>query len=324
MLTAEQQAVRATGIGGSEIAAVCGLNPWMRPIDVWERKVGRAPPFEETFNTERGRFLEDGLRRWYRERAELRLGRGLDVRPCVDEAGRPTTLRHEKHSIVVATPDGLVCDARTGDLLRVLELKSPNWRTADEWGEPGTDDVPIYYVTQAIWEMSVTAARVADVAPLIDGDLLNYVVDYSEPLFGELFERANRFWVDHVLTGTPPPPDGSDSYGEHIARRFPRTNGNLLIAAPEDDAIAKELQSARAAKDEAERRYNELRQKLELRIGDNDGIAGPDWKVTFREQKGRSSLDQKALAAEAPELVARHTKQGKSFRSFRPTFSQEK
>ncbi len=314
-LTVEQQAIRATAVGGSEVAAVCGLNPWMRPIDVFLRKTGQAPPDETSHHLERGHFLEAGLRDWYRTKVERLRGAPVTVRPG-------NTWRHDKHERVVATPDGLVYSAN-GDLERVLELKSPGFRTADDWGEPGTDDVPLYYVTQAIWEMAVTGTKLADVAPLIDGDLLIYTVTYNDAVFGELLERVNRFWRDYVVTGTPPPPDGSESYSEHIARRFPHTNGDLLIATPEDEALAKALQVARAAKDANELRYNELRQKMELRIGPNDGIAGAGWKITFREQKGRSGLDQKALAAEAPELVAKHTKQGKSFRSFRPTFSKD-
>lgn len=31
---------RRTGIGGSDVAAVLGLNPWKTPLDVWNDKLG--------------------------------------------------------------------------------------------------------------------------------------------------------------------------------------------------------------------------------------------------------------------------------------------
>ena len=313
-LTAEQHAIRATGIGGSEIADVAGLGRYSRSINIWERKTGRAPPDAPTHHMLRGQYLEGGMRDWYSQ--------------IVNELRGPTSVlpgkteRHPEHKLVVATPDGLVFPNQ-GALERVLELKSPGFRTADQWGEPGTDEVPIEYVAQTTWEMAVTGAQLADVGALIDGDLRIYTVAYSPSLFEALLERAERWWRDYVVADTPPPPDGSESYSDHLARRFPRSNGDLLIATPEDDALAAALREARDAKDRAESRYEELRQRLQARIADADGLAGTGWKITWREQKGRSSLDQKALAAEAPELVAKHTKQGKSFRVFRPTFSKE-
>ena len=43
-MTNEQRAAwlkgRRTGIGGSDVAAVLGLNPWKTPLDVWNDKLG--------------------------------------------------------------------------------------------------------------------------------------------------------------------------------------------------------------------------------------------------------------------------------------------
>lgn len=314
MLTPEQQEIRATGIGGSEIAAVAGLSPWMRKIDVWERKMGIAPRVD-SFHTRRGAYLEPGLRDWYT--AVVRELRGDSVR--VTSCG---TLRHGAFDRVLATPDGLVYDG--ANLERVLEIKSPGWRTADHWGEPGTDQVPLYYVPQATWEMACAGVELADFWVLSGDDASIYTVPYDTGLFGDLLEIAQRFWRDHIETRRPPDPDGSDSYSEHLARRFARpTRSELLVASPEDDRLAQEYRAAREAREAAELREKTLRQQLELRIGDAEGLVGAGWKITHREQRGRKSLDTKALAAEAPDLVAKHTRDGKSFRVFRSTYQGE-
>lgn len=313
-LTSEQQAIRSTAIGGSEIAAVVGLNPWMRPIDVWERKVGVAPT-TNTGHTRRGQYLESGLLEWYRDELIARRGNTVMV-----ERGR--TMRHPTAARVVATPDGLVYDGKTLD--RVVEIKSPGWRTQEHWGEPGTDQIPLYYVPQVTWEMAVAGAPRADVWVLMGDESALYTVDYDAALFGELADAAVRFWRDHVETKRPPPPDGSDSYSEHLARRFPRPErAELLTATLEDESLASEYREAREASKRAELQEKELRQRLETRIGEAEGLTGAGWKILYRAQKGRAVVDAKAIAAEAPDLVAKHTREGAPFRVFRPTFAKE-
>ena len=58
-------AVRARGIGGSEIAAILGLDPRRDAYSVWAEKLGlvrRKPPHERM---EAGKFLEQGIAHWY-------------------------------------------------------------------------------------------------------------------------------------------------------------------------------------------------------------------------------------------------------------------
>lgn len=312
-LTVEQQEIRSTGIGSSEIAAIVGLSPWMRPIDVWERKLGLAPD-HSTQHTSRGRYLEAGLLDWYRD--ELRARRGDHVRV---ERGR--TMRHGSFARVIATPDGLVYDGDTAE--RVLEIKSPGWRTQDHWGEPGTDQIPLYYVPQVTWEMACAGVSLADAWVLLGEETALYTVAFDANLFSDLVEAAHRFWRDYVETRKPPPADGSESYGEHLKRRFPKARGEMRIATIEDDAVAQEFRTAQALLTAAEEQHALAKQRLIERIGEAEGIEGPGWRALCREQKGRASVDTKALALEAPDLVAKHTREGKPYRVLRPTFSKD-
>ena len=47
---AEWLKARRGGIGGSDVAACLGLNPWRTPVQVWEDKTGRA---EHSVQTEK-------------------------------------------------------------------------------------------------------------------------------------------------------------------------------------------------------------------------------------------------------------------------------
>lgn len=304
-LTAKQLEIRGTGIGSSEIAAVAGLSPWMRPIDVWEKKLGIAPE-ADNHNTRRGNFLEEGLRRWYAAETGLRVEPGA-------------TLRHPSFQRVLATPDGLVYEHGKGRAHRVLELKSPAPRSADHWGEAGTDQIPEYYIPQVIWEMACAEVDSADVAALIGGELNIYTVRFDADLFGQLVEIANRFWIDHVETKTPPPVEGTASYTEYLKRRFPRSVGVTLTADPNIEALAQELREIEALEERAELIRNEIKAYME----EADTLDGSAFRITYRTSKDRESVAWKALCAELkpdPELVRQFTKTAPGPRSFRVTW----
>ena len=68
MKTAEWHAERSKGIGGSDMAAVMGLNPWKTPYEVWLGKTGRVKPWEGNIESEKmtiGKEIEDFIASQY-------------------------------------------------------------------------------------------------------------------------------------------------------------------------------------------------------------------------------------------------------------------
>ena len=55
----EWKALRGKYIGGSDAAAVVGLNPWVSPYSLWCEKTGRTPGFAGNLATECGTYMED-------------------------------------------------------------------------------------------------------------------------------------------------------------------------------------------------------------------------------------------------------------------------
>jgi putative phage-type endonuclease len=309
-LTAEQQAIRSTGIGGSEIGVLAGLSRWASPIDIYERKLGLKID-EASHHLRRGVYLEPACIRWYADTTGWHVADG-------------TTMRHPSLARVIATPDGLVYETPEafdkGQPARVLEIKSPGRHTWSEWGEPGTDQIPGSYIAQVQWEMACANTKLADVAALIDGDLAIYTVAFDAELFAQLAEIAHQFWIQHIEARVPPPPDGSDSYAESIVRRFPGVRRDMLEATPDVEATALAYRDAKAKLEAAEAEAERLKQELQQRIGDAKGVTGSFGSITWGESKGRESLDSKALKAAHPDIAAQFVKQGAPFRTFRCNF----
>ncbi|MDH3571210.1 MAG: YqaJ viral recombinase family protein, partial [Gemmatimonadota bacterium] len=87
---------RLTGIGGSDVGAIVGVDPYRNALDVYLEKTGEVEPDEApTPVQERGRFLEPVIRQLYK----LRSGRRL----------QPARFRrHPEHKWMIGHPDSLV------------------------------------------------------------------------------------------------------------------------------------------------------------------------------------------------------------------------
>lgn len=291
-LSDRQLAMRRTGVGASEVGALAKLSSWTSPLEVWRRKV-HGEVTEETPAMRRGRLLEPAVAQWYAEET------GATLR-------KSGTRRHPNHPHVLATPDRI---ATLNGEPRVLEIKTTSWAKPDEWGPSGTDEVPPAYLLQVAQTMAVADLPRADLVVLISGaDFRLYHFERNQALEEQLLEVSSRFWVDHVLARVPPPVIGLDN--EWLKQRFPKDNGECLSFAQLTEE-ARELVlaylSAWKGRVAAERTEDELQAQIRSLMGSASEVAGPGFRIDWKQDKERSATDWKALAAVAPELVSKFT-----------------
>ena len=169
----EWHAARAHGVGGSEVAAVVGCSPFESRFSLWHRKAALVGPVDETPEMEWGKRLEPAIAAKFRdEHPEL----------SFDRTG--FTFAHEDRPWQIANPD------LYGDAL--VEVKCS--RDGLGWGEPGTDQVPIYYRQQVLWYCDVLDAPGAHIAVLVGGnDYREYHVPYDATEAAELRGHVEAF-----------------------------------------------------------------------------------------------------------------------------------
>jgi putative phage-type endonuclease len=202
---------RRASIGASEAAAVLGLSPYKTPLDVYLEKTGDVPaPVLDSEPVYWGRALESLILQRYMADT----GRALDVVQQV--------YRSPEHPFMTATPDAVGAD-------RLVEIKTAGIRQAAQWGEPGTDAVPIQYLVQVTHQMIVTGHQLADMAVLIGGqDYRVYAVPLDRELAAAVIEREREFW-SAVSARTPPAP--TTLAGASL--RWPRDTGATVVASPD-------------------------------------------------------------------------------------------
>jgi putative phage-type endonuclease len=233
---AEWLAARRRGVTASEIAGIMGLAPnsWESPYSLYHQKLGILPPPEQTEEQEVGQVLEPYIARKFAERhpefAVLGDGRGLyahSSRPW--QLATPDQIVHELAEVDGCTcgqgPNGYYgahergCGWELGQPVAVAEFKTDGG--SDEWGEPGTDEIPVHYRCQVLWQMDVLGLRRAYVACLgRDRKVREYVVEHAGQFtqgwcIGEckacediaLMREAARDFLDRIDRKDPPDVD---------------------------------------------------------------------------------------------------------------------
>lgn len=282
---------RRKGIGGSDAAAVLGCSPWATPLDVYLDKIGEAGPQEETDAMRFGAILEPVIREEYRRRT------GFDVMHSSALA-----FVNEEYQFMRAHLDGIA--RPKGKASRVLEIKTA--RSADGWGEEGTDEVPIQYNAQVQHYMAVTGLMVADVAVLIGGSQFRiYTVEADRELHEAMIQREHDFWHDHVLSRVPPDPINADD----VAKLFAKDNGEAIEADHELFAAWHDLREARARAKSIDAEIEALENRIKTAMGEaaelrHMGSVLATWKAA----RDSSRFDSKAFTAAHPELAAQFTK----------------
>ena len=284
MMTEDAAApVRASYIGGADIAALIGASPYSSALDVYARKIGAIPEQDETPAMEWGKRLEPVVAQKYADDERVALRKGIWTRGPKPFLG--------------GTPDYEIEGARRG-----LEVKTAGLVTRGPdlslWGEDGSDEVPEQYLAQCAWYMEITGYARWDLAAFVGGrGYAQFRVKRDPELGAALMETADRFWTDHVLKRVPPAPDASESAREALGSLWPRNTRPLLRATPEVEQIADECREACAAFDVAEERKREAENRLRAVIADAEGIEGIGWRVTWRHNKPAERLDVEALRA---------------------------
>lgn len=193
--TPEWYAARRQGVTASEIPGLLGLSPegWSSPYNLYWSKLGVSDDRDDEAMAW-GRDLERViLARFAREHPELHVTPG--GLHCW--SGRPWQM---------ATPDGLAYESEySSDPVAVVQVKTA---FGDEhWGDPGTDDIPTYYVAQTRWEMDVMGVSVAYVPVLFSGrQYREYVVTQDAEDIAFMRAEAQAF-LDRLARRDPPEVD---------------------------------------------------------------------------------------------------------------------
>lgn len=269
MTTSERTAwleTRKSGIGSSDSYNLIGLgfsdDPMEDVLRVYRSKVEPVDP----------RLPDSGP-----------LRAGLDMEPMLTQKYAETMgceltsvemVRHPDRPWQFASVDRIRPDGRR------VELKSPGM-FGDDYGEPGTADVPKYVFAQVQHQLTVVGAESMDVFALarLTWETRMYRVDLDRDFAAWLTSVEERFMREHVQPRVVP----GREWLEFAVQRQPEVlrvirPGTIDLGDPAASLLA---QRARLAKirDDADAECKRLTQQVEGMMGDSERAVAGSWKL---------------------------------------------
>lgn len=293
----EWTALRSTTIGGSDAAAILGLNPHKSPYALWAEKTGKVIPEDVS------------------QKEAVRLGTDLEeyvAKRFTEATGKK--VRRENYTVfrddmpyAHANYDRLVIGERAG-----LEIKTTN---ALHLSKFKNGEYPANYYVQCCHYLLVSGLDRWYLAVLVLGvEFKVFTIERDEAELEALKEAEENFWYQ-VQNDLPPEIDGMDSTLDALSAEFPASEPDTemdLTGCAVDLAILDECSQQIKA-------LEEKKAAAQARIMEAMGTAERggygSYRVTWKSQK-RQTFDRKRFEKENGAIPEAYLKTSES-RTFR-------
>lgn len=280
-------------IGSGDAASIMRVSKWRTRLDTYLAKVEPQksnladPDRERIFR--RGHKLEPYI-------LEMLVDALRDAGHQVEFVARNERYRHPDHPFLAAEIDGeLVVDGVHVN----AEAKSVNRRNHDEWGEEGTDQIPIYYAAQVAFAQAVTGRRETWLGAIFGlDDVVMYHIVADDELNGTIVSECVDFWHNHVVPRVPPEPETLVD----LARMY-RTSGPPPVEATQEVAwAARRLMEIRAERSRLEKDAEQAEFAIGAYMGESDTLLWQGKKILGFKHEPRMLIDGKRQAREQSDI----------------------
>lgn len=258
---------RQEGIGATDAAPILGLSRWGSRLTVYNSKTEPVLVEPPSLAAWLGLELESSVGKLYTAQTQRKL-------------------RHQSRDRVFRHPlrPWQMCHLDYKAAGRIVEVKTTAW--GDEYGDPGTEQVPIGVWVQCQHEMAVTDYGWCDVAALIGNRRFGiYPIARNEEFIVAMTEQERVLWEEHILPRIPPEPDGSDVTTALLRRQHPVDTQPPRAALAEEMPLVERLRMAQQNQKQTKTAYDEIRNKLIVRIGEAGGLFGPGFRIDFKKNR---------------------------------------
>lgn len=260
--------VRRNTIGASDVASIMGVpGAYGTPTTVyWSKVQGDTQP--PTMAMELGIFLEEFVARKLhdlRPQWEIRPG-GLYV--------------NEQRPWMSATFDRLLLlgSSAEGEMIAPAQIKTAY--SSDGWGADGTDDIPVHYLAQGLWEMAVGGFRrvIFPVLFMQARQLKIYEIPWDEDAEKDVLVMLSEAagFRERILAEDPPPVDWRPVTTAALKRVYAYTEDREVIVT---DEFEMDLRDAKQAFTAAKENYGLWENRLRAHMGTAARAVVPDGRV---------------------------------------------
>ena len=299
--------VRKQGIGSSDAATACGLNPYMSMLELWMIKTGRMQQSIEDESAGYaplywGKQLEPLVAEYYSMHTNNKVRRVNAMLQHPDE---------DKHFMLANLDYAVVGNNE----VQILECK-----TVGEYGSKlWRDGVPLYVLCQVQHQLAVTGKQAAHICALICGhETRIFKVTRNETVIKYLINAERYFW-ECVEKDIPPDVDASDSAAKALQLLYP-VHVPLSTTDLSEDTKAnqdfEQLLKQRHLIEQHQASFDQLKHQIQAKMQDSERATFKTGSVTWKKSKDSTSLDSKALLQQHPEFLQQFPQNKQGTRRF--------
>lgn len=285
-------AARRLGVCGSDTPILFDDTKYDRSrYGLWLEKLGYTVDEPENDAMRRGNWLEPHVADWFADET------GLAVQRCGMLVSNER--EHLRTNVDRLTADG-----------GVLEIKSHGVNTdiAKEWRRGGISSSA--YI-QGQQQLAVTGLDHAWFAVFIDPTPhLRGPIPRDEPLIAQILDRADDFWLNHVLTEVEPAVDLATITDAELALRWPTAVEGTATEAEYPNhvlALLDERAEVKAAGKAAKARADEIDAALKVFVGDHEVLTIDGQPVMTYRNTHRDAYTVKASDGRRIHIPTRKT-----------------
>ena len=276
----EWKALRHKYIGGSDAAAVVGMNAWVSPLTLWAEKTGRLPGFEGNLATEVGTYLEEFVAQKFAQET------GKKVRKCNQ------SWFNDQYPWAIANIDREIVGEDAG-----LEIKTTSEMNLTKFKG---GEYPANYYVQCMHYLAVTGKKKWYLAVLIGNrEFKWFTIERDEDEINALMDAEQKF-KQLVDSNTPPMADGASSTADTLSALYPDSIDNAIGIG----SFEKELDNyfrLKEQKKNIEMVIDGIENRIKAHLGECARGEGEKYKVSWKTQY-RSTFDSKKFIADHPEM----------------------
>ena len=296
MLTAEQTVIRRRTIGASEAAAAIGLSKWKTPIAVYLEKIGMAESSSDSEAMYWGTVFEEPIAQRYAKDTEKKL-------ETID------TIVSKQYPFMSCNLDRKIVGENAA-----VECKNVGF-FSEEWGQPGTDQVPTDYLIQVAHQAIVCDLDYVDIAVLGNRyhfRMYRYV--RNKELEEKIIKAERKFWHEHVLKEIAPEPKTC----EDLKHLYPDANDSSLEANSDIEELVSLYNECKTQEKEFEKKANDAKVKIANFMGEASILTSRGEKMATYKMQETMRLSSTDIKNDLPEIYEKYSKKSscRVFRSY--------
>ena len=273
--------LRSRYIGGSDAAAVVGLNHYSSPYALWAEKTGKIPGFAGNLACEVGTYLEEFVAQKFSQET------GKKVRKCNQ------SFLNSQYPFAIANIDREIVGEDAG-----LEIKTTDTLNMRKFRG---GEYPENYYAQMVHYMAVTGKQRWYLAVLIGNKEFKwFTLERDEAEIAALMTAEEEFWK-LVEMDISPAVDGTAATTGAIGAIYANSDDSVIADLTAHNAdiaryieLGKQIKELEAQRDEAANRVKEF-------MGECGGGECEGFRVSWKSQT-RRTFDSKRFAKENPDI----------------------